>query len=76
MNSLMLIGASTLVVVALIFLVVFMASRSGEQKERAENAERNLELIRRFQHEISKPIVRGHALVARMRSRLQDPSND
>ena len=73
MNSLLIIGCGMLVVCLLIFLVVYFASEASESKKKAENAEKNLDVIRNFQQGMSRPLARGTDLLDRLRSRVRKP---
>ena len=73
MNSLTLIGAGLALLVMLIFFVVYLASLSAKNAKRADYAEKDLKIIKRFQLEMSRPLVVGSDLVKRMRSRMRLP---
>ena len=70
MNSLLMVGCGLLVICLLIFLVVYFASEASENRKKAENAERNLDVIKSFQQGMSRPLARGNDLLDRLRSRL------
>ena len=73
MNTLLAFGLGMVLICMLIFLVVKLAHDSAENKKRAAHAEKNVEIIQRFQDEMSRPLARGSELVARMRSRVRKP---
>lgn len=73
MDTLLAFGVGMLLVCMLIFLVVKLAHDSAENRKRADDAEKNLEIIQKFQEGMSRPLARGNELVARMRSRVRKP---
>lgn len=73
MNSLTIIGVGLALLVMLIFLVVYLASSAANHAKRADYAEKNLKIIKRFQMEMSRPLATGSDLVKRMRSRMRLP---
>lgn len=73
MNSVVFIGAGLLVILGLLFLLVYFASLSARDSKRAEYAEEDLNAIKRFQMEMSRPLALGSDLVKRMRSRIHLP---
>ena len=73
MNSLMLASVGSLSIVGLVFLVVYFASLAARDSKRADYAEKDLKLIKRFQMEMSRPLATGSDLVKRMRSRMRLP---
>ena len=69
----MLVGAGLLVISSLVFLVVHFASAAAKNSKRADYAEKNLKIIKRFQIEMSRPLATGSDLVKRIRSRMRLP---
>lgn len=73
MNSLMLVSVGLLAILGLVFFVVYFASLAARDSKRADYAEKDLKLIKRFQIEMSRPLAVGSDLVKRMRSRIHLP---
>ena len=73
MNTLLAFGLGMLLICVLILLVVKLARDSSENRKRADYAERNIEIIQKFQQGMSRPLARGSDLVERMRSRVRKP---
>jgi uncharacterized membrane-anchored protein YhcB (DUF1043 family) len=72
-NSLTMMGSGLVLFVVLVFLVVHFASSSAKNSKRADYAEKNLKIIKRFQTEMSRPLATGTDLVKRIRSRMRLP---
>lgn len=73
MNSLTMMGSGLVLFVVLLFLVVHFASSSAKNSKRADYAEKNLKITKRFQAEMSRPLATGTDLVKRIRSRMRLP---
>lgn len=73
MDSLLLIGCGLLVIGLLSFLVVYFVSESAKNSKRAEHAEKNLEIIKRFQTGMSRPLARGNDLIERFKRGMRKP---
>lgn len=73
MNSLTIVGGGLVLLVMLVLLVIHFALSSAKNSKRAEYAEKNLKIIKRFQMEMSRPLATGSDLVKRMRSRMRLP---
>jgi len=72
-NSLTIVGGGLVLLVMLVLLVIHFALSSAKNSKRAEYAEKNLKIIKRFQMEMSRPLATGSDLVKRMRSRMRLP---
>jgi len=72
-NSLTIVGGGLVLLVMLVLLVIHFALSSAKNSKRAEYAEKNLKIIKRFQMEMSRPLATGSDLVKRMRARLRVP---
>jgi hypothetical protein len=72
-NSLAIVGGGLVLLVMLVLLVIHFALSSAKNSKRAEYAEKNLKIIKRFQMEMSRPLATGSDLVKRMRSRMRLP---
>lgn len=70
MNTLALIGGGVLIVLFLILLLTRASKEAAGGKVRLRSVMRELVSIRRFQDEISKPLVRGRDLVTKFRDKL------
>jgi len=55
-----------------VFALVKLSAKSQEHEDRADYAERELRLIEKFNKEMSRPLLRGAALIDRLRSRMRD----
>jgi len=70
MNTLALIGGGVLVVLFLILLLTRVSREAAGGKIRLRSVKRELVSLRRFQDEISKPLVRGRDLITKLRDKL------
>jgi len=70
MNTLALIGGGVLVVLFLILLLTRVSREAAGEKVRLRSVMRELGSLRRFQDEISKPLVRGRDLITKLRDKL------
>lgn len=57
---------------AMVLLIVKLSAKSQENKDRADYAERELRLLKKFNEEMSRPLLRGADLIDRIRSRMRD----
>lgn len=57
---------------AMVLLIVKLSAKSQENKDRADHAERELRLLKKFNEEMSRPLLRGADLIDRIRSRMRD----
>jgi len=73
MNSLLAIGCVLFFVCLLVFFLVYLAGVASDNYRRASNAEKKLEIVKRMQVGMSRPLARGNDLIARLKSRVRKP---
>lgn len=70
MNTLALIGGGVLVVIFLVYMLTVVSKEAAGDKVRLRSVVKELVSLRRFQDEISKPLVRGSDLISKLRNKL------